>query len=790
MDAGSFKPLQDSIFDSLLSTVKTASALASTDISFQRSSDRKFASSLDTVNARILGIANALIKSAATNSDIQAPKLNDADDVETSWGEIVEVVDYMLEKADTCLDEYTGAIKQKNPEPLPGARIYSPRPAPKVQKSTSWKSRKMVKPQLSFAVKPDNYDTSPFKPLLTKKPHATVTLEESLKTYVNEEGKLQYIHPYATEIAALAYPRQMFAKKEPTPYLSFENTQAELVDTPEALAAMLSELKKAGEIAVDLEHHDSHSYIGFVCLMQISTRWKDWIVDTLKLRRELEVLNEVFADPGIIKVLHGANMDIIWLQRDFGLYLVGLFDTHHAAMALGFPGLGLAYLLKKYVDFDADKQYQLADWRIRPLPQEMLDYARSDTHFLLYIFDHLRNELLTRTPTPYNSDVSTWNPETSKVHRVLTDSKEVALRRYEREVYDPINGTGALGWRAHLYRNEDSLNGVQTVVFKAVHQWRDQLARQEDEGLHFIMPRHQLFNLARRMPVDVAEILNCCHGISPPVRLRASELAGIIRTAKESLAAEEAMNKMVVQPLETIAPVQEVVERVKTEGTINVFEPQQSHLVASKSAFWGNAFGSSRWQEESLKEGLTEAVRFAIPLPQLTAEVYVSEDHPREEEKLEEKKIDPGARAEHEFVKNRPAVEKDDVLIVKTLGGGRKRKFDDDPSSTATTASGEPSGVSEPAEKQKKKKKKKKVKAEVADESENTQVEEEGKPFDYKNAQKIFNAPKAGARKDEASGGGKKRKKAFNPYKGMEDAPKGMGRVQREREGKGGTFRK
>jgi hypothetical protein len=74
------------------------------------------------------------------------------------------------------------------------------------------------------------------------------------------------------------------------------------VDTPEALVEMLQELKSAKEIAVDLEHHDQRSYIGFVCLMQISTRKKDWIVDTLKLRGELQILNEIFADPKIIKV--------------------------------------------------------------------------------------------------------------------------------------------------------------------------------------------------------------------------------------------------------------------------------------------------------------------------------------------------------------------------------------------------------------------------------------------------------------------------------------------------------
>ena len=58
-------------------------------------------------------------------------------------------------------------------------------------------------------------------------------------------------------------------------------------------------------------------------------------------------------------------MDMIWLQRDFGLYVVGLFDTYHASLSLEYPKHGLAYLLKHFVNFDAAKQYQTADWRIR-----------------------------------------------------------------------------------------------------------------------------------------------------------------------------------------------------------------------------------------------------------------------------------------------------------------------------------------------------------------------------------------------------------------------------------------
>jgi len=32
----------------------------------------------------------------------------------------------------------------------------------------------------------------------------------------------------------------------------------------------------------------------------------------------------------------------------------------------------------------------MADWRIRPIPAEMLKYAREDTHYLLFIYDKMR----------------------------------------------------------------------------------------------------------------------------------------------------------------------------------------------------------------------------------------------------------------------------------------------------------------------------------------------------------------------------------------------------------------
>lgn len=80
--------------------------------------------------------------------------------------------------------------------------------------------------------------------------------------------------------------------------------------------------------------------------MQVSTRYEDFVVDTIKLRGCLgEALLKVFDNPEKTKVLHGADHDIEWLQRDLGLYVVNMFDTGQAARVLQFKSFGLAYLL-------------------------------------------------------------------------------------------------------------------------------------------------------------------------------------------------------------------------------------------------------------------------------------------------------------------------------------------------------------------------------------------------------------------------------------------------------------
>ena len=78
----------------------------------------------------------------------------------------------------------------------------------------------------------------------------------------------------------------------------------------------------------------------------MSTRQEDFIVDTIKLKFDIqEHLGPILDNPSIVKVLHGSDMDIEWLQRDLGLYVVNMFDTGQCARVLGLKSCSLAYLL-------------------------------------------------------------------------------------------------------------------------------------------------------------------------------------------------------------------------------------------------------------------------------------------------------------------------------------------------------------------------------------------------------------------------------------------------------------
>ncbi|WOL08050.1 hypothetical protein Cni_G16802 [Canna indica] len=313
------------------------------------------------------------------------------------------------------------------------------------------------------------------------------------------------IHPFAEEIASLMEQppalRTFIASHE------FPKTNYSFVwiDTECQLELLASLLRNEEVFAVDTEQHSLRSFLGFTALMQISTPKEDYLIDTIALHDVMGTLRSVFSDSSICKVFHGADNDVLWLQRDFHIYVVNMFDTAKACEILSKPQKSLAYLLETYCGVSTDKTLQREDWRVRPLPAEMLEYARNDVHYLLYIADCLASELKRKTPVISASPDDKFNFFFEASRR----SNMVCLQLYVKDVEST---PGASAASSIFSRNLNLEGGTSWKSSEAKDRiwmlcaWRDLMARIHDESLRYVLSDHAIAVLAVKGPKTPAEI--------------------------------------------------------------------------------------------------------------------------------------------------------------------------------------------------------------------------------------------------------------------------------------------
>ncbi|XP_062821939.1 exosome complex component 10 isoform X2 [Anolis carolinensis] len=473
-------------------------------------------------------------------------------ELEDKFDLLVDANDAILERVGMLLDEAAGV--NKNQQPVLPLGLQPPKTivsswnrksseASKRSRPETFRllhARNILRPQLRFREKVDNSNT-PFVPKLFIKPNAMKPLPEvlsksrrerqerpedldvpaALADFLHQQRTQQteqdmFAHPYQYELEHFSVPEEFLGKPHIQMFRPVSETPCHFISTLDELVELSEKLRTCKEFALDLEHHSYRSFLGLTCLVQISTRTEDFILDALELRGDLYVLNETFTDPAIIKVLHGADSDVEWLQRDFGLYLVNVFDTHQAARQLSLGRHSLDHLLKLYCNVDANKQYQLADWRIRPLPEEMLNYARDDTHYLLYIYDRVRTELWER-----------GNELPAQLQVVWQRSRDICLKKYLKPIFTENS-------YLELYRKQKKhLNTQQMTAFKLLFAWRDKMARQEDESTGYVLPNHMLLKISEELPKEPQGIIACCNPVPPLVRQQINEMHLLIQQARE-----------------------------------------------------------------------------------------------------------------------------------------------------------------------------------------------------------------------------------------------------------------
>ena len=268
-----------------------------------------------------------------------------------------------------------------------------------------------------------------------------------------------------------------------------------LIADPGGLSALVDEVRREPVVALDTESNSFHAYRERVCLLQISTRGGDWVVDPLAV--DPRPLGALLGER--VVVLHGADYDVRCLKREYGWALPRLFDTMAAARRLGHAGLGLSALVEAHFGARLSKKHQRSDWGKRPLSPDQISYAALDTHFLLPLHDLLHGELRQRG----------LREEAQREFEKIA-SAEPRARVFDRE-----------GWRR--LPGARALDPPSRAALRALWCAREERASESDRPPFKVMPEHTMVEIARRRPLSADE-LGRLPGVTPGLLRRVGDL--------------------------------------------------------------------------------------------------------------------------------------------------------------------------------------------------------------------------------------------------------------------------
>jgi ribonuclease D len=256
----------------------------------------------------------------------------------------------------------------------------------------------------------------------------------------------------------------------------------QLITHKDTLEATLESFAGERVIALDTEASSFHRFRESVCLVQLSTRSRTFLVDPLSLP-DLSPLGRLLADPGMEVVIHDADYDLRILAKHHGIRVENVFDTLVAAELVNEPEIGLAALLGKYQGLQIDKRFQKADWSKRPLPQPMLEYAAGDTSHLIALRDILEEKLRAKGRWE-------WAEEE---FALLTDAPFNL----------PVNDEPAF----LRMKGAKTLKPHELAILRELFQWRDGIAEKQDRASFMILGNDVILSLATEPPKGMKDIL-------------------------------------------------------------------------------------------------------------------------------------------------------------------------------------------------------------------------------------------------------------------------------------------
>jgi ribonuclease D len=170
---------------------------------------------------------------------------------------------------------------------------------------------------------------------------------------------------------------------------------SDVITTANDLQKACAILAQAPVMAFDTEFIRESTFFPNLALIQVATDKDVFLIDPLAFKKgALAPLQTVLTNPAILKILHSAQADQECLLTTYGFLAAPIFDTSVAASLLGFGDqIGLGRLLEQTVNVTIAKGHSRTNWLQRPLPTELIRYAREDVSHLVASYRALEAQL-------------------------------------------------------------------------------------------------------------------------------------------------------------------------------------------------------------------------------------------------------------------------------------------------------------------------------------------------------------------------------------------------------------
>ncbi|MRR15507.1 MAG: ribonuclease D [Deltaproteobacteria bacterium] len=213
-----------------------------------------------------------------------------------------------------------------------------------------------------------------------------------------------------------------------------------LVDTAQAADKAALHLKQASILGIDTEYDSFRYFREKLCLIQIFAPPTTYVLD-VTADLDLSFLIKPLKNRSVVKILHAADNDIRLLKRDYGFEFQNIFDTHRAAMLLGFKQLSLEKMIREFVgvELKKSKKMQRSRWDHRPLTDEQLEYAVQDVTLLPQLYEKQKADLRAKGLEDAASEAfakiaaATWQERTFDRHGYVKIKGYYALEREQKE---------------------------------------------------------------------------------------------------------------------------------------------------------------------------------------------------------------------------------------------------------------------------------------------------------------------------------------------------------------------